>query len=426
MAEFVDTTQIHVRAGDGGAGAVSFRREAHVDKGGPDGGDGGDGGSVLLVAGGQLSSLISFRDHPYRRAEDGVHGQGKKRNGRRGSDLRVVVPVGTVVKDLEGEVVADLAEAGAAAVLARGGRGGMGNARFLSNRRRAPGFAEQGEAGEERWFNLELKLAADVALVGEPNVGKSSLIAAISRARPKIGDYPFTTLVPNLGVVNVDGCEYVVADVPGLIEGAADGKGLGHSFLRHVERARILGLVVELALGVEGMVESATTILAELGSYLRDLEIRETVLIGNKRDLVGGDTDPEGALAEVGRRVGLPVAGAVSAVARVGTRELSLWLGRRVDVLREGAAPIAGEVVVHHPLPLYEVLVERVGEGRFSVGGRDAVRAVGFSDLNSMEALAIVQGRLKRMGVFKMLKRLGVREGDTVVVSSLEFTFTEE
>ncbi len=425
MAEFVDTTQIHVRAGDGGAGAVSFRREAHVDKGGPDGGDGGDGGSVLLIAGGQASSLIAFKDHPFRRAEDGLHGQGKKRSGRRGADLRVVVPVGTVVKELGGEVVADLAEVGAGVILARGGRGGMGNARFLSNRRRAPAFAEQGEPGEERWLNLELKLAADVALVGEPNVGKSSLIAAISRARPKIGDYPFTTLVPNLGVVKVDDREYVVADVPGLIEGAAEGKGLGHSFLRHVERARILGLVVELPLGVDGMVESAVAILGELGGYLGGLESRETVLIGNKRDLVAG-FDPEEALFEVGRQIGLPVAGAVSAIGRSGTRELALWLGERVDAMRADALPIIEETVVHHPLPRYEVLVERVGQGRFSVDGRDAIRAVGFSDINSMEALAIVQGRLKRMGVFKMLKRLGVREGDTVVVSSFEFTFTEE
>ena len=234
MGSFVDEAQIHVKGGDGGAGSVSFRREAHVAKGGPDGGDGGDGGHVWLVADRNVASLYSFRDHPHRRAGNGTHGMGKGRHGKGGEDLFVAVPEGTVVKDADGSVIADLARHGDQWIAARGGSGGRGNARFLSNRRRAPAFAEQAELGEERWLDLELKLMADVAIVGFPNAGKSTLISKVSSARPKIADYPFTTLEPHLGVVRFDEHELVVADIPGLIEGASEGKGLGHRFLRHL------------------------------------------------------------------------------------------------------------------------------------------------------------------------------------------------
>ncbi|MGH9166186.1 MAG: Obg family GTPase CgtA, partial [Acidimicrobiales bacterium] len=233
---FVDQAQLHVKAGNGGAGCVSFRREAHVAKGGPDGGDGGNGGDVWLVADTNVASLLGFRDHPHRRATDGVHGQGHGRHGAAGRDTVAKVPPGTAVRDRDGTLLADLVNPGDRWMAGRGGRGGQGNARFLSNRRRAPAFAEQGELGEERWYAMELKLMADVALVGFPNAGKSTLIARISAARPKIADYPFTTLVPNLGVVRLGDAEMVVADIPGLIEGASQGRGLGHDFLRHIER----------------------------------------------------------------------------------------------------------------------------------------------------------------------------------------------
>ena len=246
MSAFVDEAQVHVKGGNAGAGSVSFRREAHVAKGGPDGGDGGAGGDVCLVADRNVASLLGFRDHPHRRAGNGSHGMGKARHGKAGSDLEVPVPEGTVVRDASGAVLADLVSAGDRWLAARGGQGGRGNARFLSNRRRAPSFAEQGELGEERWLDLELKLLADVALVGFPNAGKSTLISRISAAKPKVADYPFTTLEPHLGVVRFQDHEFVVADIPGLIEGASEGRGLGHRFLRHIERARALVVLVDL------------------------------------------------------------------------------------------------------------------------------------------------------------------------------------
>src|SRR4051794_17643572 len=247
MSGFVDEASLSVRGGDGGAGSVSFRREAHVPRGGPDGGDGGKGGDLWLYADREVASLLAFRDRPHRRATNGTHGTSGARHGTRGTDLRVQVPEGTIVKDADGNVLADLVREGDAWLAARGGRGGRGNARFLSNRRRAPSFAEQGEVGEEQWLYLELKLMADVALVGFPNSGKSTLISRVSAAKPKIADYPFTTLEPNLGVVRVDDTEFVVADIPGLIEGASEGKGLGHRFLRHIERTRVLVVLLDLA-----------------------------------------------------------------------------------------------------------------------------------------------------------------------------------
>src|SRR5580693_65317 len=297
MPGFVDQAQLHARAGDGGAGAVSWRREAHVDRGGPDGGDGGHGGDVWLVASRNESSLLGFRDHPFRRATDGVHGSGGKRHGARGKDLEVPVPVGTVVRHKDGTAVCDLAAAGVRYMVAEGGQGGRGNARFLSNRRRAPAFAEQGEKGEEFWLDMELKLMADVALVGFPNAGKSTLISTVSAAKPKIADYPFTTLEPHLGVVRVGGTrdytEFVMADIPGLVEGAAEGKGLGHQFLRHIERARILVVLLDLeAPDVGGVApsEQLRILLSELGSYRPELLDRPRIVVGSKVD-VGSDEE---------------------------------------------------------------------------------------------------------------------------------------
>src|SRR5664280_876213 len=289
MSGFVDEAQLHVKAGDGGAGAVAFRREAHVDKGGPDGGDGGRGGNVWLVATTNQSSLLGFRDHPHRRGGDGGHGGGKKKHGARGADLDVPVPVGTRARRHDGTVLADLVNPGDRWLAGEGGRGGRGNASFLSNNRRAPAFAEQGEKGHEEWYELELALVADVALVGFPNVGKSTLISRISAAKPKIADYPFTTLEPNLGVVRAGegptASEFTVADIPGLIEGASEGKGLGIQFLRHIERARVLLVLADLSpLAERPPSEQVEVLLQELERYRPELLERPRLVIGSRAD----------------------------------------------------------------------------------------------------------------------------------------------
>jgi GTP-binding protein len=289
MSSFVDVAQLNVKGGDGGAGAVSFRREAHVPRGGPDGGDGGRGGDIWLRANRNVASLLAFRDHPHRKAKSGTHGGGRKLHGKGGTDLVVDVPEGTVVRARDGELLADLVAHGDTWLAARGGQGGRGNTRFLSNARRAPSFAEQGEYGEERWLQLELKLLADAALVGFPNAGKSTLIAAISNARPKIADYPFTTLHPNLGVVRVAPEQsFVVADIPGLIEGAAEGAGLGHRFLRHLQRTHLLLHLVDFApFDAEAdPVEQVRAIVAELKKYDRALAAKPRWIVLNKVDMI--------------------------------------------------------------------------------------------------------------------------------------------
>lgn len=417
MSSFVDAAQLHAKAGDGGAGCVSFRREAHVAKGGPDGGDGGRGGDVWLVADRNEASLLGFRDHPFRRATDGENGTSKRQHGSRGKDVEVKVPVGTVVKNFDGEVLVDLAGPGDRWLAAEGGLGGQGNNRFLSNQRRAPAFAEQGEYGQERWFNLELKLRADVALIGFPNVGKSTLIAQMSKARPKIADYPFTTLVPNLGVVRYaargssGGSEYVVADIPGLIEGAAEGRGLGHAFLRHVEYAKVLCVLLDLTPDVVVSPEEQLEILLrELGDYQPDLLRRPRLVIGSRADMNPDATVPGGAFR-------------VSSVTREGVNELILKLAELVDRARRDEAEHARhEIVVHRPAG-DTVEVERIAEHRWQVLGRSAERAVRFQDLTNDEALAEVVRRLRELGVDRLLTRAGARDGDEVTIGQLAFTW---
>jgi len=422
MSGFVDEAQLHAKAGNGGAGAVSFRREAHVDKGGPDGGDGGGGGSVWLVATPNQASLLGFRDHPHRRATDGSHGSGKRRHGARGPDLEVPVPVGTVVRDKDGSVLCDLSGPGDRWLAAEGGRGGRGNARFLSNKRRAPAFAEQGEKGEERWLDLELKLAADVALVGFPNAGKSTLISSVSAAKPKIADYPFTTLQPHLGVVragrpDTDEAEFVMADIPGLVEGAAEGRGLGHRFLRHVERSRVLVVLVDLAApDGQSADDQVSVLLGELGRYRPELLERPRVVVGSKADLTAD-------VAGAGRGV---VELEVSAVTRAGLADLVGRLAHMVAEARAAeAVPDRTEIVVHRPAP-EGVRVEGWGPGSWRVGGRAAERAVSFSDLTDEGALAESVTRLKRLGVDRALSRAGAHDGDEVHVGEVAFTWFRE
>jgi GTP-binding protein len=415
VSTFVDFAQLHAKAGDGGAGCVSFRREAHVAKGGPDGGDGGKGGDVWIVADHNQASLLGFRDHPFRRATDGQHGTSKRKHGSQGKDQVVIVPVGTMVFSREGELLVDLNGPGDRWLAAEGGLGGQGNNRFLSNNRRAPAFAEQGENGQENWFNLELKLQADVALIGFPNVGKSTLIARVSAARPKIADYPFTTLVPNLGVVRVgersgrpsDATEFVMADIPGLIEGAAEGRGLGHDFLRHVERARVLCVLLDLSeFAPMAPQEQLDVLLRELGDYQADLLERPRVIVGSKGDA---------AVYE------MPEVLTISSITGEGIDQLVGQLaGLVVQVRREEIERIEHEVVVHKPLP-DEITVERAGANEWVVAGRPAIRAVRFQDLTDDEALAEIVRRLRTLGVDRMLTRAGVRDGDVVNIGPLSF-----
>jgi GTP-binding protein len=417
VSNFVDECGLNVKGGDGGAGCVSFRREAHVDRGGPDGGDGGNGGDVWLVADRNVASLLAFRDHPHRKATSGAHGSGKKKHGASGDDMIVHVPVGTIVKAQDGEVLADLVHDGDRWLGAQGGQGGKGNARFLSNRRRAPGFAEQGEYGEERWLRLELKLMADVALVGFPNVGKSTLISRISAARPKIADYPFTTLEPNLGVVRMDdggeAFEMVVADIPGLIEGAAEGRGLGLQFLRHIERARVLLLLIDLGpMAPETPDEQERILLDELSRYRPDLLDRPRVVVGSRADLASSESQD----AFHGPTM--------SAVTGQGVPQVLGLLRRAVESTRD-AEPEPEGFVTLRPAP-EGVRIGRRDDGSFEVLGREAARAVGLSDLTNAEALDVARERLSRLGVDRALARAGARNGDTVHIAGVSFDYESD
>ncbi len=430
MASFVDLVQVNLRGGDGGAGAVSFRREAHVPKGGPDGGDGGSGGDIILEADRNVASLLSYRDHPHRRAESGKHGSGNKRHGASGSDLVVSVPEGTQVKTRDGELLADLVRHGDRYLAAHGGQGGRGNAKFLSNARRAPSFAEQGEYGEERWLRLEVKLLADVALVGFPNAGKSTLIASISAAKPKIADYPFTTLEPNLGVVRFRDHEYVVADIPGLIEGAAEGRGLGHEFLRHIERARVLVLLLDLApVDERPPSEQARILLDELRRYRPDLLDRPRLLVGTKADVAFMELDVEEFLPVEDDESpdDWPDAGphemTISAVTRQGLDELIGRMGTLISGAR-AAEPDAEPFVVLRPAE-EGFSVVRDDDGGWRVSGRSAERVVAMADLTNIEAMEYVQYRLRTMGVEKALARAGAREGDVVRIGPVELDYVE-
>ena len=414
MSAFVDEAQLNLRGGDGGAGCVSMRREGPVAMGGPNGGDGGKGGDVWLVANHNVASLVAFKDYPHRKAGNGVHGQGKDMHGKRGEDLIITVPEGTVVKDLyTGEVLADLVGHGDRWMAVAGGRGGRGNAKFLSNSRRAPMFAEQGEEGEERWFKLELKLMADVALVGFPNAGKSTFISVISAAKPKIANYPFTTLEPHLGVVRMDDeSEFVVADIPGLIEGAAEGKGLGHQFLRHIERARALCLLLDLV-NEDGASpeEQERILLQELGAYRPELLDRPRLVVGTKADAT---------IAELDGWTGLRM----SAATGEGVKDI---VYRLADLVKEARAeaPAREGFVILRPEPVGFTL-ERLDENEFRLSGKEVERVVALNDVTTHEALSFIDMRLKRLGVSRALQRAGAQEGDVIHIGAFSFDYVPE
>ena len=415
LSAFIDECNLHVTAGDGGSGCVAFRREPRVSKGGPCGGDGGRGGDVWLVADRNMTSLLAFRDHPHRRAASGLHGRGSDRHGSQGDDLYIEVPVGTMVLDHSSkEQLADLSTHGCRWRAARGGVGGRGNARFLSNKRRSPEFAELGESGERHWLRLELKLLADVGIIGFPNSGKSTFISRVSAAKPKIADYPFTTLEPNLGVVRIDDfTELVLADIPGLIEGASDGRGLGHRFLRHVERARVLLVMIDVSpWALAAPDQQLHILLRELGRYRSELLRRPRVVVASRADLVSGETSDFSVDTSV----------RVSSVTGEGITEVLNILVELVDQSRRTEPVEETTIAVHRPLG-EEIAVEKADDGSWSVHGRATDRVVELSDTTLPDALDYIRNRLEKLGLERALARAGARSGDVVRVGLLEFEY---
>jgi GTP-binding protein len=413
---FVDRVVLHVAGGRGGNGVASVHREKFKPLGGPDGGNGGHGGDVILRVDPDVTTLIDYHHESRRRAENGRQGQGDHRNGGNGASLVLPVPDGTIVTTSDGEVLADLVGAGTEIVVAAGGRGGLGNAALATKSRKAPGFALLGESGEERTIVLELKVVADIGLVGYPSAGKSSLIAAVSRARPKIADYPFTTLVPNLGVVTAGETTYTVADVPGLIEGASEGRGLGHDFLRHIERCAALVHVIDCATLEPGRdpVTDLAVLEDELAAY-GGLDDRPRLVALNKIDVPDAREIAELARPELearGYRVWL-----VSAASREGLRQLTFAMGDVVSASREAVIDVAPTRIVLRPGGDTddEFTIERV-EGRWHVRGEKPRRWVRQTDFGNDEAVGYLADRLNRLGVEERLIELGAQIGDDVVI----------
>lgn len=418
-SQFVDEVRVRARGGDGGAGALSFHREKHRPRGGPDGGDGGRGGSVVLEASNELHSLAPYARRRALSASSGTKAAGNNRNGADGEDLLISVPVGTVVKDAKsGEILADLARPETQYVVARGGRGGRGNAALRSKNDRVPNFAEPGETGEESEIILELHLVADVGLLGPPNAGKSTLLGAISRADPKVGSYPFTTLVPGLGVVDGGESRFVVADLPGLIEGASQGKGLGLRFLRHAERCSVLTLVVDLASPSPNTDLSA--VLAELENYDAGLVARVRVVIGNKIDLGTADAEPARLWAEEhGMRF-------VAVSAALGSNVDELLTVLDAEVVKARAERGSPETfAVFRPVTADPIEVLREDDA-FRVYSRRAEGLVAQTSFENQRAVRRLQQQLRSMGVEAALRRHGVREGDEIRIGDAAFEYVPD
>jgi GTP-binding protein len=414
---FVDQVTLHISAGRGGNGVASVHREKFKPLGGPDGGNGGPGGSVILRVDPDVTTLIDYHHSPMRRAENGAQGAGSHKNGAHGSDLVLPVPDGTVVSDRAGNVFADLVGTGTEMVIAQGGRGGLGNAALASSKRKAPGFALLGEPGDELEIVLELKVVADIGLVGFPSAGKSSLIAAISRARPKIADYPFTTLVPNLGVVTAGDTTFTVADVPGLIEGASEGRGLGHDFLRHIERCAALVHVIDTATMEPGRnpVEDLDIIENELSRY-GGLEDRPRLVALNKIDVPDG-RDISGFVVDELRERGLRVF-PVSAASTEGLRELTFAMAEIVARARAEKPVTEAKRIVLRPASADGAdtfAVHQTPEG-WRVRGEKPERWIRQTDFSNDEAVGFLSDRLNRLGVETRLVQLGAQEGDTVLI----------
>jgi GTP-binding protein len=430
-----DRARIHVQAGGGGDGALSFRREAHVPKGGPDGGDGGRGGDVVLVCSDSLRDLELFRRRSHFKAGRAGHGEGSLRHGADGGTLELAVPPGTEVHVEADGARYDLVRGGQRAVVARGGSGGRGNKRFAGPTHQTPRFAERGLPGEETWLELRLKLLADVGLIGLPNAGKSSLLARLTRAHPKVADYPFTTLSPVLGTLQTDTRQLVLADIPGLIEGASDGAGLGHEFLAHVERTRVLVHVLDLnPLDGSDRVATPATVEHELAHHDSRLAGLPRILALSKADLVDAETAAAARAAWV-ERLGKHVPVLVtSSVTREGLDALAAELVRRVPETVV-AADGPGELELEADLAEHQVFrpaaprayeVQRTGEGTFSVTGAAVERLLARYDLDNEEALAHLERRLRGLGVLSALEAQGFQAGDEVEIAGVAFDLDPE
>lgn len=427
---FYDYAKVNVKAGDGGNGIVAFRREKYVPKGGPAGGDGGSGGSIILRADEGLRTLIDFRYQTHYKGKRGDHGSGAKQHGRSAEDIVLRVPVGTVVRDADTKkLLGDLRHHGQEIVVAQGGRGGRGNARFVSSTHRAPAFAENGEKGEERWITLELKLLADVGLVGFPNVGKSTIISRVSAAKPKIANYHFTTLEPNLGMVRVDaGRSFVVADVPGLVEGAAEGAGLGHRFLRHVERTRVLVHVVDLS-GSEGRdpLEDLAVIRGELERYAPQLNEKPMVIVANKVDLMS-DEERETALERLQEAYPDVRIFSMSAATDSDLNDLVYHLADVLDEIgpveysEEDFEPVEEETDKKKEAPFRVI---KVAPDAYEVVGPEIEGLVNRTQFERDEAVERFMKILDNMGIEKALRAAGIQDGDTVIVGPMALDYLE-
>jgi len=423
---FIDQAEIYLKAGKGGNGIVSFRREKYVPDGGPDGGDGGRGGSILAVVDEGMKTLMDFRYKTKYLAEDGANGKKKKMSGKDSEDLILRVPPGTIIKDKEtGRVVADLTEKGQKAILAKGGRGGRGNPNYTTSTRQAPTFAEPGTYGTELTIVLELKMLADVGLVGFPNVGKSTMLSVLTKAKPKIANYHFTTLKPNLGVVEIiKGKSFVLADIPGLIEGASEGVGLGHDFLRHVERTKMLIHVVDIS-GVEGRdpIEDFDQINEELKKYGPHLAEREMVVAANKMDLLAEDEAYDKFVKEIKER-GFTVF-PISAATQEGVQDLMLYVTERLDNIEDFVLVPEEELYVVHEVKddKKNEIIYTVEDDVYIIDGVPIERMVYSTDFENVESLRNFESMLRRRGVFEKLKEMGINNGDTVRIFDFEFEF---
>ncbi|KEH93748.1 GTPase ObgE [Clostridium botulinum] len=421
---FIDTAKILVKSGNGGNGCISFRREKYVAMGGPNGGDGGNGGSVILVADRNLTTLLDFT---YRRkyvADNGEDGGNSKCFGKKGEDLYIKVPIGTVVKDVEtGKTMVDLAKEGDSYIVARGGKGGKGNYHFATPTRQAPNFAEPGMPGEERMINLEIKLLADVGLIGFPNVGKSTLLSMVSKAKPKIANYHFTTLKPNLGVVKIEGANaFVMADIPGIIEGASEGVGLGLDFLRHIERTRLLVHVVDIS-GVEGRnpIEDFKKINEELKNYSVKLWDRPQIVVANKIDMLYDEEVFETFKKEV-NKLGFDKVFKISAATRDGVDDLIKEVTRQLSMIpiTEMEIPEEERFIPEEKRFTYTIRVE---DGVYVVEGSFVDRLLKSVNVNDPDSLRYFHKVLRNKGILDELKEMGIQDEDTVRLNDFEFDF---